>query len=105
MLEVDLNSFEARHGEWWDVPRPDSLEQVESGPKTSSEWEELVDSKLRECVKRQLVSDVPLGALLSGGVDSSLVVASMGRALAFSIGFDPELSTSGNTRVRLTCRR
>ncbi len=51
-------------------------------------WEEEVDSKIKECVQRQLVSDVPLGAFLSGGVDSSLVVAAMGQARTFSIGFD-----------------
>jgi len=39
-------------------------------------------------VQRQLISDVPLGAFLSGGVDSSLVVSSMQDARTFSIGFD-----------------
>jgi len=48
---------------------------------------------LLECVRSQCVSDVPLGAFLSGGVDSSAVVAAMctaggARVQTFSIGFD-----------------
>jgi asparagine synthase (glutamine-hydrolysing) len=39
-------------------------------------------------VQRQLVSDVPLGAFLSGGVDSSLVVSAMDEARTYSIGFE-----------------
>lgn len=55
--------------------------------------ENLVDETLRAAVHRQLVSDVPLGAFLSGGIDSSLVVAMMqsgsnGQAQTFSIGFE-----------------
>ncbi|MEO5987333.1 MAG: asparagine synthase (glutamine-hydrolyzing) [Candidatus Eisenbacteria bacterium] len=52
-----------------------------------------VESRLSDSVKSHLMSEVPLGALLSGGVDSSLVVALMSRLLerpvqTFSVGFD-----------------
>lgn len=55
--------------------------------------EESIDNALNEAVKLRLISDVPLGGLLSGGVDSSLVAALMarhtsGRIKAFSIGFE-----------------
>lgn len=55
----------------------------------------LVHDRLAEAVRGQLLSDVPLGAFLSGGVDSSLIVALMqvvgnGRSRTFSIGFEEE---------------
>ena len=83
MLELDLATGHQRVSRYWDVPPPSG------DPASAIEWEDEVDATLRASVQRQLVSDVPLGAFLSGGVDSSLVVAGMGPGVrTFSIGFD-----------------
>lgn len=83
MIEIDLDCPTCKPESFWDVPHKE-----ENLNKKAEEWEEEVDQKIRVCVQRQLIGDVPLGAFLSGGVDSSLVVASMGDARTFSIGFD-----------------
>jgi asparagine synthase (glutamine-hydrolysing) len=60
---------------------------------SEDEWIERLDQGLSDAVQSHLVSDVPVGAFLSGGVDSSAVVAHMARASTapiktFSVGFD-----------------
>lgn len=65
------------------------------------DWSELLLVHLRRAVKRRLIADVPVGVLLSGGLDSSLIVgllAELGqwRLNTFSIGFKDVSGESGN---------
>jgi asparagine synthase (glutamine-hydrolysing) len=68
---------------------------------SKQEWEERVLDRLRTAVKRRMVADVPVGVLLSGGIDSSLVVALLAESgqrdlKTFSIGFEAAGGESGD---------
>ena len=63
--------------------------------RTAEEWQEAVRAKVAEAVRLHLVADVPVGVFLSGGLDSSMVVASAagfskGPLQTFSMGFQEE---------------
>lgn len=60
--------------EWWDV----SFDEVEEG-RSEEWWRERVLEEAERAVRMEMVADVPLGSFLSGGVDSSLIVALMDR--------------------------
>jgi asparagine synthase (glutamine-hydrolysing) len=72
---------------------------------SDDEWAEGLREHLRDAVRRRLVSDVPLGAFLSGGIDSSSVVALMtevapaGSVKTFTVGFgDASFDESAHAR-------
>lgn len=67
----------------------------------STDWTAAVRAKLRQAVERRMVADVPVGVLLSGGLDSSFIVALLAERgqtglTTFSIGFDSGGGESGD---------
>jgi asparagine synthase (glutamine-hydrolysing) len=83
---------------WWGLPFERTAEEEE---RSFSDWTDLTLAALRASVDRRLVADVPVGALLSGGVDSSLIVGLMVEAGAkhlktYSIGFEDVGGEEGN---------
>jgi len=91
VLEVEADG-RRRQTRYWTPTGP----EAGGGPTTDrspAEWREAVAAGLRLAVERRLVSDVPVGVLLSGGLDSSLIVGLLRERgqddlSTFSIGFD-----------------
>ena len=84
------------HGRWWridEAARQGLASRTETAVWTDAEATDRLEALLLQAVRSQLLADVPLGAFLSGGVDSSTVVAMMVRGAhervrSFAIGFD-----------------
>jgi asparagine synthase (glutamine-hydrolysing) len=94
---------------YWE-PRPDDAEGGEPTPSPARDewkkwWLDRVRTFVENAVARRMVADVPLGALLSGGIDSSIVVAAMARASSrpvrtFTVGFaDPRYDERAYARA------
>jgi asparagine synthase (glutamine-hydrolysing) len=84
---------------YWTYPSPDP----DPAPRRAEDWAEEVLATLDESVRMRLMSDVPLGAMLSGGLDSSLIVGLMARhsdkpVETFAVGFAGEDSELPDAR-------
>jgi asparagine synthase (glutamine-hydrolysing) len=86
-LTCDSNGIKIRP--YWDL----SFANHGNGHVREEVYAEQLEALLRECVKQHLMSDVPFGAFLSGGVDSSTIVALMSQFMSepvktYSVGFE-----------------
>ncbi len=87
---------------YWDLPEPDPA-------PSSKDWQEEFEEVLSEAVRLRMISDVPLGAFASGGLDSTLIVRQMRRLTSgplrtFAIGF-PEAEVSELPWARRVARQ
>lgn len=101
---LELHEGKLRVERYWDLPFPDE-EDARSEEEICATYHEL----LARAVRRRMISDVPLGVFLSGGIDSSIVAGLMAGQSStpiktFSIGFQ-EASYDESRYARIVARR
>jgi asparagine synthase (glutamine-hydrolysing) len=104
-LLFDLQTGQSNLWRYWQLP------ELDAGTQSSVDEAALLDeleALLEDSVRRQMVADVPVGVLLSGGVDSSLVTAMAVRASSqvqtFTIGFPGHGKLDETEHARLIAR-
>lgn len=93
MLSLSLNRPEPQISQYWSLPDVARAGVAKRFSESAESAVDRLDGLLKDAVRQQMVADVPLGAFLSGGIDSSAVVALMqvqsNRPVkTFTIGFD-----------------
>lgn len=105
-LEFDLRFGTVKKWRYWQVPELDAA--ATAGRCDEVALLDELEALLEDAVRRQLEADVPVGVLLSGGVDSSLVTAmavrSSSRVQTFTIGFPGHGALDESEHARLIAR-
>ena len=104
-MTYDLETDTTRRWRYWELPAP-------PGGQDASEEDLLAELEglLEDAVRRQLMADVPVGILLSGGIDSSLVTAMAARVSptpvhTFTVTFPGHAGYDESPRARLVAER
>ena len=93
-LEIDANG-QVREEYYWDFKKISKEKSTDRVSLSDKEAVDQLEGILKDAIEKRMIADVPLGAFLSGGVDSSTVVALMQSmstkpVKTFSIGFDED---------------
>ncbi|GAA2508155.1 N-acetylglutaminylglutamine amidotransferase [Streptomyces thermolineatus] len=97
VLTVEPDGSRHDHRYW----QPSYTRRPEHEGMDAADWRDAVLESLRTAVRRRMVADVPVGVLLSGGLDSSLIVALLAEEgqkdlATFSVGFESEGGEQGD---------
>src|SRR5205823_7489342 len=100
-----IDEHGVREEQYWKYPTP----TLEKAVRPVEEYSERLLDLLEESVRLRLMSDVPLGAMLSGGIDSSVIVALMARNMSepvktFSVGFAEDEESNELADARLVAQ-
>jgi asparagine synthase (glutamine-hydrolysing) len=96
IVEINIlsESFQCtKQRRFWQIKKNENSEEILDD---SEETIQILEKSLKKVIKNQMLSDVPLGAFLSGGVDSSLIVSlmqscSLNKVKTFTIGFEDNI--------------
>jgi asparagine synthase (glutamine-hydrolysing) len=104
-LRYDVDTGRMHSWTYWELPEQDGSAATASAEDLADELQVL----LREAVRRQLIADVPIGILLSGGIDSSLVTAmaadvSSAPVKTFTIAFPGHAAQDESPYARMVAR-
>ncbi|HQZ39045.1 MAG TPA: asparagine synthase (glutamine-hydrolyzing) [Vicinamibacterales bacterium] len=107
-MGVSVDSLDEREWSYWQLPEAPALadRRAASGSGARAACLNEFETRLEQAVARQMVADVPVGVLLSGGLDSSLVTAmavrrSHGRVRTFTVTFPGHPSHDEGPHARL----
>jgi|AntRauTorckE6833_2_1112554.scaffolds.fasta_scaffold01276_2 asparagine synthase (glutamine-hydrolysing) len=93
VFEYDINNNDHTINKYWDAKKVFSQSSKKSTYSSKNEAIEALKNQVDDAVKGRMIADVPLGAFLSGGIDSSLIVATMQKfsnnpVNTFAIGYE-----------------